>query len=197
MPDAERCGHLDHALGLIAVARNHELHIVHVLKHTLRCADEVLRSLLHRDTTEVEHDIVFRMNRLRTDIFRSQFNAVVDDINLRRGDVIASHAHILREHAHRDDACRCVHASTLDRIHLLIGRLATAIKLRRVNVHNQRFSREFLQRHARGIRQPIMRMNNIEFDTAECINAEACIARSCTKEVAGVVRCFSSAILHA
>ena len=165
--------HFNHALRLVAVAGHNKLHAVHDIKHALGRADEILRTLLHGNSPEIQHNFIAALDGLRAHASGIKIHAVVDHVHFVGVHAVAIHHQVAREHAHGDHAHRAVHSAALNVVQRLIHVLAGAIKLRAVHMHNKGLACRARNGKTRRIRQPIMRVDYIKVNSARGLQTEA------------------------
>ena len=130
VPNTQFRSKLDHRLRLITGACNHEFHIVHFFQDTLGRLDEVLGTLLHGDTTEVQNDLVAAPNGAQANRLRIKIHSVVDHFALGGVHAVSISADVLGEHAHGDHAHGGVHSASFNVVNRLIHVFAGTIKFR-------------------------------------------------------------------
>ena len=80
-----------------------------------------------------------------------------------------------------------MHAATLDVVDTLIDVNARAIELRRVDMYHQRLAGDRGDAQARGVGEPIVRVNHIELKIACGRDAEPRKALDLLHQVAGII----------
>ena len=103
---------------------------------------------------------------------RVEFDAVVDDVDLRGRDAVSGDAEVLGELAHGDDLHRPVHSASLDVVDRLVDMLARTIELGRVDVDHQRLSGELCDRQTGGVGQPVVGVDHVELGALRDFEAE-------------------------
>src|SRR5207237_73783 len=121
-------------------------------------------------------------------------DGVVDDLDLGRIDAIVMRDLVFGEIAYGDDLHRAVHAAAFDVVDALIDVSTATVKLRGVDVNDERHALHRGNRQASGERHPVMRVNDIEPFMAADLGGEGRIALHFAEQIAGVVVASPSAL---
>jgi hypothetical protein len=150
---------------------------------------EVLRSLLHSDPAEEEHDLLVSGDGFEGHLGAvGQIDGVVDDLDFLLGHAVPVADDIGRHVTDGDDAIGAVHARPLDVVDHLIDPVAGAVEFGAVDVDDQRSSGRVGYGRGGGERHPIVRVDDVERLPAGELNGQAGVTTHLLHQVIPIVR---------
>ena len=153
---------VDHLGHLVAASGHDKAYAVGLLQHACCGLYEVLRSLLHRDTTQEGHQFVLALRLLELLGMCQRLYGVVYRRDLTRILTVFLNHGLTRQVAHAHDMIGLVHTAFLDSIYRRVHVAAAAVKVGRMHVDHQRLARDMLCKHTGRIGQPVVRVDNVE-----------------------------------
>ena len=132
-------------------------------QHLGRSLHEVLRTLLHRDSSQEGDHLVFHTLLVldSQDLRAQRLHGVVHGCHLRRILMIFLDHRLTGQVRHRDDVIGIIHTILLDGIHIRIDIATATVIVRRMHVDHQRLSTHVFRMDTRRIGQPVVRMDNV------------------------------------
>ena len=154
----------NHGVHHVTASGHAEPYVTGTLKNQCSGLDEILRTLLHRDSAQECNHLLMRflLGNYIPDLLRKRLNGVVHGRYLARILMVLVDDSLTGQFAHAHDVVGVVHTVLLDCIYGGVHVTAAAVKISCVDVYDQRLAAHLLGVYACGISKPVMRVNYIK-----------------------------------
>ena len=142
---------IDHLVHLITRTGHDETNAVGLAQHACCGFDEVLRTFLHRDTTEESNEFVFPFRLGELFGMLQRLYGIMHRADLARVDSVFLDDGVAREVTYAHDMIRLFHTAFLDGEDGGVDVTATTVEVGRMDVDDQRLTADMLGEDAGGV----------------------------------------------
>src|SRR5574344_6351 len=163
--NASLCSKVNHCVHHISRASHTETHVTSAMEHHIGSLNEILRSLLHSDTTEERNHLIATcmVGTWNLVIFLLQWiNGIVNREALARILVILVDNRLTSEFRYTHNAVSPIHTVLLNRIYRRVNLSTRAVEVCGMHMDAQRFAAHLLGMNTSGIGKPVVGVNDVK-----------------------------------